>query len=219
MKGNGLYATAFVVMAIVLSAAPASAAPADDAWDQFLSGPPGPPRFTVLMGPTCQGTAVRDNETGLVWERSPDPGAFVWGADPLLPISFGAHEMCNNKVVCGRRGWRLPGVQEMTSLGGCSSTDASGACSPPASFNLPQLPHPFIIPAGFLGTFLWTSTTSTNGTASEQSAPCFPPIFPCGSHTTHAWTVAFGGGGTSGVGKDTLNHAWCVRFRQGPELQ
>ncbi len=61
-------------------------------------------RFTVLT--EFGGAAVRDNNTGLVWEQAPSTMA-AW-ADARL--------YCINKAVGGTRGWRLPSVAELASL-------------------------------------------------------------------------------------------------------
>jgi Protein of unknown function (DUF1566) len=176
MRGYSFYAAILVVMAaIVICAAPASSAPADDAWDSFIAGAA---RFPLR----CANTAVLDTETGLLWERSltgSSGGAFDW---------LGAHDHCNTLVLCNRRGWRLPTVQELASLGG----------NPP--FTFPQNPNPFNLP-GVTGTKSWSATTSADNTA-------------------NAWVVNFTGGLPSDVfNKGTLQHAWCVRFRQGVDPQ
>ena len=85
-------------------------------WDKALpADDPGGPcpsnssRFTCLFG----GAAVRDNETGLVWEQSPDTTHRTWEA---------ALDFCANRTVAqrnffaGRKGWRLPSVAELASL-------------------------------------------------------------------------------------------------------
>ena len=51
--------------------------------------------------------AVRDNNTGLVWEQAPDGTAGTGAAAKLS---------CLRKVVGGTRGWRLPAVAELVSL-------------------------------------------------------------------------------------------------------
>ena len=61
-------------------------------------------RFTVLA--EFNGAAVRDNNTGLVWEQMPTM-TFSW---------IDARSHCLNKPVGGTRGWRLPSVVELTSL-------------------------------------------------------------------------------------------------------
>jgi Protein of unknown function (DUF1566) len=53
--------------------------------------------------------AVLDRETQLVWEREPQ--------DPFLPGTFTvAVDDCYNRIVGGRMGWRLPTLEELTSL-------------------------------------------------------------------------------------------------------
>ena len=74
--------------------------PIPPAWSQIL---PADKRFVLVMG----GAAVLDEETGLVWEQSPDTATVDW---------LGALSSCNDRTVGGRKGWRLPTIQELTSL-------------------------------------------------------------------------------------------------------
>ena len=108
-------------------------------WDKILpaDNPGGPcpsnsSRFTCVMG----GAAVRDNETGLVWEQSPSTAAFNWAS---------AQIHCNALTVSNRIGWRLPTLQELASL-----VDRSQS--------FPALPagHPF---SNVQPTFYWSATT------------------------------------------------------------
>jgi hypothetical protein len=71
-------------------------------WDTVL---PGDQRFTILPGFNNQ--AVRDNETGLVWERSPSTSQVTW---------YDAVRTCWHRQVGGRMGWHLPTVEELGSL-------------------------------------------------------------------------------------------------------
>jgi hypothetical protein len=71
-------------------------------WDKKL---PNTLRFTVLMD--FGGAAVRDNETGLVWEQSPEAKTEDWS---------GARFHCTRLTTGGRKGWRLPSVHELASL-------------------------------------------------------------------------------------------------------
>jgi len=87
-------------------AQPASRGPHSQlpSWDQRL---PAAARFVVLSN--WDGAAVLDRETGLVWEKSPSGGTthFSWTL---------AMEHCSGLSVSNRMGWRLPTVQELTSL-------------------------------------------------------------------------------------------------------
>jgi hypothetical protein len=71
-------------------------------WDKKL---PSTSRFTVLSD--FGGAAVRDNETGLVWEQSPETKTVNW-----LVARF----QCTSRKIGGRMGWRLPSVHELASL-------------------------------------------------------------------------------------------------------
>ncbi len=88
-------------------------------WDKVL---PAKQRFVVLKD--FAGAAVRDNETGLVWEKSPATTTGSW-----TNARFG----CSNKIVGGRKGWRLPSFPELASLIDPSVT--AGPTLPPG--------HPF----------------------------------------------------------------------------
>ena len=113
-------------------------------WDQTLSSTdsslPGncnSSRFTCVMNDE----GVRDNETGLVWERQYPRTAITWDE---------ARSRCAELTTGGRMGWRLPTLHELQSLGMVRATD------PEISVNLPPS-HPFTDtttnPQG------WTSTT------------------------------------------------------------
>ena len=82
-------------------------------------------RFVIL--PAFTNDAVLDKETGLVWEKSPQTTSARWSV---------ARRTCIEKNVGGQKGWRLPSLQELTSL-----VDPSVA--PPG----PALPpgHPFLV--------------------------------------------------------------------------
>ena len=102
-------------------------------WDKNL---PSASRFTVLAA--FGGHAVRDNNTGLVWEKAPDTTVRSWGDSTFY---------CINKNVGGTRGWRLPSVAELVSL-----ID-------------PSLPAPFVPVSVFTGVQLdvyWSATTSAD---------------------------------------------------------
>jgi hypothetical protein len=109
-------------------------------WDKILPAndpggacPATSSRFKCVMG----GSAVRDNETGLVWEHSLSTSTFTW---------LNAQLHCNTLNVGNRQGWRLPTIQELASL------------VDPTQFN-PALPagHPFSNVQQ--SSFYWSATT------------------------------------------------------------
>ncbi len=73
-----------------------------NSWDKKI---PNTSRFTVLAD--FGGAAVRDNETGLVWEQSPETKTVNWS---------GARFQCTSRKTGQRMGWRLPSVHELASL-------------------------------------------------------------------------------------------------------
>jgi hypothetical protein len=74
-------------------------------WDKVITGTT---RFTLLAD--FANAAVRDNETGLVWEQAPSNSTYTWDLARLHVTS------CVNKSVGGTRGWRLPSLVELSSL-------------------------------------------------------------------------------------------------------
>lgn len=107
-------------------------------WDKVL---PGETRFVILA--EFNNAAVRDNETGLVWERSPSMETFSW---------FDARAYCITKNVGGRQGWRVPSIEEAMSL------------IDPSSPGGPRLPagHPFL---NILSAYYWSATTKADSSA------------------------------------------------------
>ena len=134
-------------------------------WDKALLAAE---RFVVLTA--FNNDAVRDNNTGLVWEKSPRPAPVTWN---------GARFTCINKNVGGQKGWRLPSIPDLASL-----IDPSVAPPGPTL----SLGHPFhnIQSAGY-----WSATTSA-----EDSSDAWFVYFGRGfvdhdskTHTGHAWCV------------------------------
>ena len=80
-------------------------------------------RFELVLG----GEAVLDHETGLVWDRTPEPLHYDW---------FSAAIHCTLRQVGNRLGWRLATIEELASL-----VDPGGAGGP----TLPP-GHPFALP-------------------------------------------------------------------------
>jgi hypothetical protein len=69
-------------------------------WSQKL---PAEKRFVLVL----DGEAVLDRETGLVWEKSLDTTTRNWND----AVSY-----CYKKEVGGRKGWRMPTIEELASL-------------------------------------------------------------------------------------------------------
>jgi uncharacterized protein DUF1566 len=139
-------------------------------------------RFTVL--PAFNKEAVFDKETGLVWEQAPSTQNFNW---------FNALEVCYNLNLGNRYGWRMPTVEELTSL-----LDATQ----PA----PMLPagHPFNT-NNVRSAFYWSATTNAFDPTRAWDVSFFNGHITTGIKTFDD----FGGGGVSGP------FVWCVRGAQG----
>jgi hypothetical protein len=96
-----LYSILNTIFAFVLFTSPL-AAQVGTRWDQQIIKPN---RFKAVND--FNDAAVLDKETGLLWEQSPSTDPFNW---------FEALVHCWNKVVGGRKGWRLPTIEELMSL-------------------------------------------------------------------------------------------------------
>ena len=95
-------------------------------------------RFQLVL----DNAAVLDKETGLVWEKSPDTTKRTW---------VNAIVYAYTKEVGGRKGWRLPTVEELASLVDPTQTN-------------PSLPsgHPFSnVQLGYY----WSATTYAGPTS------------------------------------------------------
>ena len=131
---------------------------------------PAAQRFVILSAFNSE--AVLDKETGLIWERSPQTTSARWIA---------ARRTCIEKNVGGQKGWRLPLLEELTSL-----VDPSVA--PPG----PTLPpgHPFLT---VQPTVYWSATRV------DEDAR--------GSWAVHFGL----GGGTTFINWAHSVPSWCVR--------
>lgn len=96
-------------------------------------------RFEIAWSSLLGGSAVLDKETGLVWEQSPDTTLRPW----IFAVNY-----AYAKEVGGRKGWRLPTVEELASL---VDTSVSGDLKLPSG-------HPFTNVQS--GSNYWSSTTS-----------------------------------------------------------
>ncbi|HMV32509.1 MAG: DUF1566 domain-containing protein [Gemmatimonadales bacterium] len=125
-------------------------------------------RFAPVLG----GAGILDHETGLVWETGQDPLDREWVI---------AREVCMDKRIGDRKGWRLPTFNELTSLVDSSRTN-------------PVLPqgHPF---TGVKNGLYWSATSSAL----------------IASPGTHAVAMDMALGDVSMVNKTILGSVKCVR--------
>jgi len=137
---------------------------------------PAAQRFIIL--PAFNSEAVLDKETGLVWERSPQTTSARWSV---------ARHTCIEKNVGGQKGWRLPSLQELTSL-------VDPSIAPPG----PTLPpgHPFLT---VQPTVYWSATRV------DEDAR--------GSWAVHFGL----GGGATFINWAHSVQAWCVRDGMNPD--
>ncbi len=156
-------------------------------WSRILPANDGDPatgcgssRFDCVLG----GAAVLDKETGLVWERSPHSAeALPWKS----AIAF-----CTIASTGKRRGWRLPTVEELSSLLEADEPQV-GPPGPPIKIGTLPAGHPFSS-VGSIG--YWSSTSHPGNTAD-------------------AWVVLFDYGTIVNVPKNLGQSIWCVRGGQG----
>jgi hypothetical protein len=96
-----------------------------------MAADPASSRFTLVLN----GAAVKDNQTGLIWEQEPDREHDVWSRSVAR---------CLTKEVGGQKGWRAPSGDELKTLIDPSQHD-------------PSLPagHPF---SNIKSEIYWTST-------------------------------------------------------------
>jgi hypothetical protein len=115
-------------------------------WDKKLSAddsgnPCNSSRFTCIFPDAIHpdGAAARDNETGLVWERSPAIDLQNWSS---------AIGHCANREIGGRKGWHLPIREQLASLVDTTTDN-------------PTLPiaHPFL---NIQSADFWSSSTDVN---------------------------------------------------------
>ena len=147
------------------------------AWPAWAQKLPAATRFVIMTNWNSE--AVLDRETGLVWERSPDPLPRDWSE---------ARSHCIVRIVGDRLGWRLPTIEELTSL-----MDRS---QPPSS--LPA-GHPFTTPVPPFRAWTLTPTFLLQNGAflgSFDGTP-FPVLQGAIQTTSTAWCVR-GGQGSDG---------------------
>ena len=146
------------------------------AWDQTL---PAATRFIVLTNMNSE--AVLDRETGLVWEKAPSTSISSW---------VNAQTNCIRLSLGGRKGWRLPSIQDLASL------------IDPTQFNL-ALPsgHPFIT-APPQSSIYWSATTTARDTTNAYIVAFFNGFLDSTDKSNAGLALA-----------------WCVRGGPGVDPQ
>ena len=109
------------------------------AWNRIIKGSQ---RFVDAL----DSTACLDLETGLVWSKSPSVEATTW---------FGALEFCATLSLCGRKGWRLPAIEELASL--VEPNNHKPALPDGHPFTLPEAPKN--ASQAYFSEYYWSSTT------------------------------------------------------------
>ena len=94
-------------------------------WHRQLATTGGDPCNTERFTCVLNNQAVLDKETGLVWQRDASQPHSAWG---------GAVEYCVQNAMGGRRGWRLPTADELTSLAIAFSPDPMDMPPPNSPF-------------------------------------------------------------------------------------
>ncbi len=111
----------------------------NNAWDKIMTTD----RFELVMG----GEAIKDNETCLVWEQSPNTSERSW-------TSSLSH--CFTKKVGGRKGWRAPTIEELATL--VDETESSA----------PKIPAELkTLTSNVQSALYWSSTTYADTTLSN----------------------------------------------------
>ena len=165
-----------LALVTVAQAGPVMAgAPVLRSWSQQLKPSK---RFTVLKA--FANAAVLDNETGLVWERDPGNTSLNW---------LNAHIHCNQFPVGGRKGFRLPTVEELATL-----------VDPSVPLPGPTLPvgHPFV---NIHSSTYWSATTDARDANSAWVVG-----FESGDVIS---------GVVAGLAKTDGVFVWCVRGGRG----
>lgn len=134
-------------------------------WGQII---PGAERWQSVLG----GTAALDRETGLVWQKQTDGLTLPWVT---------ADNYCRMLALGGRKGWRLPTIDELSTL--VDTTMAS-----------PALPagHPFTDAPDTLSNNYWSSSTY---------------VF----YIYYAWIVSFIDGNVRDYDENNESYFRCVR--------
>src|SRR4029453_3238737 len=142
-------------------------------------------RFVVLS--EFHNQAVLDRSTGLIWQQNPGP---------TLGPRANAPGLCNLRYVGtivngedGVGGWRLPKVEELTSLGQQTASVSNGGGG---SFEFWAAGHPFTLPSGAM---FWSATSDPTD-SSQGFAVSDGTVFEMAKTESHnVWCVHGGANG------------------------
>ncbi len=150
--------------------------------------PANTPRFEVLTE-DYNGLAVRDNETGLVWEKTPNTGTINF---------YGAWMQCARRDLHKHMGWRLPATAELTSLMDGMNSDTQQDLLLPDG-------HPFvgIFTAPGMGYWSATQSKNPNGVNVTPLAVYFSKSSANGNLANTVGQLAYANSVNAGV--------WCVK--------
>ena len=137
---------AIVIAVVMLAGAPGNAsAQAANAWDPIIPQGANRHRERFILLQDFNMEAVLDQETGLVWQHDPDDELRTWND---------AQDNCTRAVIGHRMGWRLPTIQELTSLVAGPKDDLGRL--PPLPAGHPSLPN--------MHQLMWSTTTVPTNT-------------------------------------------------------
>ena len=165
----------FAAMQAQLTAIQAQLNGVPPAWYQIL---PADQRFVSVL---ANGDGVLDKETGLVWQKAPTTDTLEW---------INAHRYCNSVSTGRRLGWRLPTIQELSSL--LDRTQSS-----------PALPsgHPFLQVSSLTNGY-WSATLDNSAANTAWGV-----FFAGTGNVFHGQAIS-----------NPIN-VWCVRGGQGVDPQ
>ncbi len=145
------------------------------------------PRFEVLV--EYNNLAVRDNESGLIWEKSPNTGTINF---------YGAWMQCARRDLHMQMGWRLPATAELTSLMDGMNSDTQQDLLLPDG-------HPFVGIFTAPGKGYWSATQSKNSSGVNVTplAVYFSKSSANGNLANTVGQLAYANSVNAGV--------WCVK--------
>lgn len=141
-------------------------------------------RWEIVYG----GGAVVDKETGLIWQRQPGTAKLMWPQASDICVKLGVPN-----TLTPHRGWRLPTVQELTTLAPLTQQS------------------PFIGVQGGADSWYWTSTVDSATRPYHAGDGEDYPFVYRGSVSLNGGSSAGATGTAPGSGSGAGGSVWCVR--------